>query len=71
MYYIWDGKRVTGWLTTTSGNKYWFDDNGIMQSEKWLQIGGKWYYFYASGKLDVSTTVDGYEVGEDGARKEE
>ena len=69
MYYTWDGKRVSGWLTTTSGSKYWFDDNGIIQAGKWVEIGGKWYYFHASGKLAVSTTINGYEVGEDGARK--
>lgn len=40
-----------------------------MVSGKWLEIGGKQYYFYADGKLAVSTTIDGYKVGEDGARQ--
>lgn len=57
------GKAVTGWLTTRLGSKYWFDDKGIMAA-------GKWYYFYADGKLATNTTIDGYSVGEDGARKE-
>jgi glucan-binding YG repeat protein len=41
-----------------------------MAAGKWLQIGGKWYYFYADGKLAVNTTIEWYTVGEDGARKE-
>ena len=41
-----------------------------MASGKWAQISGKWYYFYSDGKLDMNTTIDGYTVGEDGARKE-
>jgi len=64
------GKAVTGWLNIVGGDKYYFDDKGIMVFGKWLQIDGKWYYFYANGKLAVNTTIDGYTVGEDGARKE-
>lgn len=64
------GKAVTGWLTTTDGNSYWFDDKSVMASGKWVQITGKRYYFYANGKLAVNTTIDGYEVGSDGARKD-
>lgn len=41
-----------------------------MVAGKWLQIGGKWYYFYGDGKLAVSTNIDGYEVSADGVRKE-
>lgn len=65
-----NGKAVTGWPTTTTDNWYWFDDNGIMGFGKWIQIGGKWYYFYSDGKLALNTTIDGHEVGADGARKE-
>lgn len=68
MYYTRIGKCATGWLTTSDG-KYWFDENGSMQAGKWVQINDKWYYFYANGTLAVSTTIDGYEVGKDGAWK--
>ena len=54
-----NGKAVTGWLNTTEGNKFWFDDKGVMASGKWVQISGKWYYFYSDGKLAVNTTTDG------------
>lgn len=36
----------------------------------WVQINEKWYYFYPDGKLATNTTIDGYIVGEDGARKQ-
>jgi glucan-binding repeat-containing protein len=65
-----NGRAVTGWLTL-DGEKYWFDSNGVMASGKWVQISGKWYYFQADGTLAVNTTIDGYAVGADGARKED
>jgi len=64
-----DYEPVTGWLTTTEGSQYWFDKDGFRVSNKWVQIDGKWYYFNSDGKLAVSATIDGYEVGADGARK--
>ena len=48
---------------------YFFDAYGNMTSGKWFQIGGKWYYFNADGSLARSTTIDGYEVDENGVRK--
>jgi len=41
-----------------------------MAADKWVQISGKWYYFYADGKLAVNVTIDGYTVGADGSRNE-
>ena len=66
-----DGKTGTGWLAAPQGNKYWFDDEGIMVSGKWVHINGKWYYFYENGQLALNTLVDGYEVDADGVRKED
>lgn len=38
MYYDWQGKSVTGWLSIlNSDTKYCFDANGVM-------VSGKWYY---------------------------
>ena len=49
---------------------YWLDKTtGTMFAGGWKQIDGKWYYFYADGSMAVSTKVDGYEVGADGARR--
>ena len=67
--YYKDGKPVKGWLSDDQ-KWYWLDKaTGKMFSGGWKQIDGKWYYFYADGSMAVSTKVDGYEVGADGARK--
>ena len=66
--YYKNGESVKGWLSDDQ-KWYWLDNNGKMFSGGWKQIDGKWYYFYADGSMAVSTKVDGYEVGADGARK--
>jgi hypothetical protein len=70
--YYSGNKALTGWWNIGSGEAkktYYFTTDGIMVSGKWLQIDGKWYYFYADGALAVSTKIDGYEVDENGTRK--
>ena len=59
------------WDIGANGNnkRYYFDTYGNMISGKWLQIDGKWYYFYADGSLARSTKIDEYEVDENGVRK--
>lgn len=65
-----NGMPVTGWLVTENGKyHYYFGKDGIMTAGKWLQIDGKWYYFYADGLLAKNIKVDGYEVDENGIRK--
>ena len=67
--YYRNGEPVKGWLSDDQ-KWYWLDKaNGMMVAGGWRQIDGKWYYFYADGSMAVSTKVDGYEVGADGARK--
>ena len=68
LYYL-DGKPVTGWKQI-EGKWYCFDAAGLMEYGGWKQIGGKWYYFYPDGSMAADTTVDGYEIGPDGARKD-
>lgn len=67
--YYENGKPVTGWKQVDS-KWYYLDTAGLMQSGGWKQIGGKWYYLYADGSMAVSTKIDSYEVGPDGAWKE-
>ena len=40
----------------------------VLLRHRW-QTDIKWHYFAADGKLTVSTTIDGCEVGEDGTKK--
>jgi uncharacterized repeat protein (TIGR02543 family) len=67
-FYYKDGKVLTGWQTIED-IKYYFDIYGNRISGKWLQIEGKWYYFNIDGSLAVNTTIEGFEVDEDGVRK--
>lgn len=71
MYYK-DGKALTGWQVIGSGDnmkRYYFTEDAIMVTGKWLELEGKWYYFNTDGSLAVSTKVDGYELDENGERK--
>ena len=62
---------VGWWDIGANGNnkRYYFDTYGNMITGKWLQIDGKWYYFYADGSLARSVKIDEFEVDENGVRK--
>ena len=67
--YYRNGKPVKGWLSDDQ-KWYWLDKaTGMMFAGGWRQIDGKWYYFYPDGAMAVNTTIDGYTIGSDGARK--
>ena len=45
------GEMVTGWLEDqTTGNDFWFDDEGVM-TQGWQNVNGSWRYFGGSGRL--------------------
>ena len=67
--YYRNGEPVKGWLSENQ-KWYWLDKvTGVMFAGGWKQIDGKWYYFYTDGSMAVNTTIDGYTIGSDGARK--
>ena len=67
--YYRNGKPVKGWLSDDQ-KWYWLvKATGMMFAGGWRQIDGKWYYFYTDGSMAVNTTIDGYTIGSDGARK--
>ena len=67
--YYRNGEPVKGWLSENQ-KWYWLDKvTGVMFAGGWKQIDGKWYYFYIDGSMAVNTTIDGYTIGSDGARK--
>ena len=67
--YYRNGEPVKGWLSDDQ-KWYWLDKTtGMMFAGGWKQIDGKWYYFYTDGTMAVNTTIDGYTIGSDGARK--
>lgn len=65
--YYKGGKPATGWLHDEKW--YWLQNGGIPFAGGWKQIGGKWYFFNPDGTMAVNTTIDGYQIGPDGARK--
>ena len=67
-YFNANGTMRTGWLDL-NGERYCFYTSGKMISGTWVEIGSKHYYFYPDGKLATNTTIDGYTIGEDGARR--
>ena len=66
--FLVDGKAHTGWLTDTDGKRYYFDDNGIMQTG-WVDSGKKRYYMDMDGIMQTGEIeVDGktYHLNENG-----
>ena len=65
-YYLnGSGAMQTGWLQD-NGTWYYLEASGAMKANQWFEVGGKWYHVDASGALSVNTTVDGYNVNENG-----
>ena len=67
-YFNGDGVMHEGWKQDTSTNA-WYYWTTAGAATGWWEIDGKWYYFDENGAMAVNTTIDGYEVGLDGARK--
>ena len=65
-YYLnGSGAMQTGWLQD-NGTWYYLEASGAMKANQWFEVDGKWYHVNASGALSVNTTVDGYNVNENG-----
>ena len=68
-YYVdFDGKILKGWIKTEYCYYYADPTTGVLAEDEWLQINGKWYYFYsfrmATGYVN---TKDGmYQFADDG-----
>lgn len=60
------GIMVSG-PTRVGGKLYYFDGNGCRASTKgWKNYGGSYYYTYEDGTIAADTTVNGFEVDENG-----
>ncbi|KAA0548529.1 L,D-transpeptidase family protein [Bacillus sp. BGMRC 2118] len=60
------GAMQTGWINE-GDSTYYLASSGAMQTG-WKEVDQKWYYFYDNGVKAVNTTIDGYQLGPDGAR---
>lgn len=63
-----DESTARGWSQNDAGQRQYIDANGKALIG-WHPIGSDIYHFDANGILTLNTTVDGYEIGADGARK--
>jgi hypothetical protein len=63
-----EGKKVTGWYSAPTGEKYCLTVDGIVLTG-WHTIGTNMYYFSASGVMAVSTTVDGFTIDANGVAR--
>ena len=61
------GELQTGWVKSGDG---WYFYSGNKMLTGWQTKDGKWYYFQTDGSLARDAEVDGYEVDENGVRKE-
>lgn len=59
------GTMQTGWFRDND-KIYYLNQNGIMQTG-WVLDNGKWHYFNQDGTMVVNTTIDGCNIGADGA----
>ncbi|MFT8343228.1 MAG: hypothetical protein ABF652_17625 [Clostridium beijerinckii] len=59
----WTG--IDGWSEETQNTWRYFKD-GIVQTG-WIYDNGKWYYCSSNGEMAHDTTIDGYQLGADGA----
>ena len=69
--FLVDGQPYTGWLTDTDHKKYYFNQDGIMQTG-WIEVDKKRYYMDQDGIMQTGTvTVSGktYELQADGSLK--
>ena len=71
-YFDTQGNMVDGWVKTSDGNKYFFNNEKTIDEGKlcigWKYIGGYWYFFNGEdgSMLTNAVTPDGYIVGADG-----
>lgn len=71
-YFDGEGDMITGWVHTSTNDKWYFFENAKTKDEGKMVIGWKyiqndWYYFSSDGSmLKNATTPDGYLVGLDG-----
>ncbi|OCA99375.1 hypothetical protein [Clostridium beijerinckii] len=70
------GLLIVGALPVGASAEWKQDNTGWWYSDwdswytGWKEIDGKWYYFDYNGYMSHDTTIDGYQLGSDGARIE-
>lgn len=66
-YYLNDeGIMQTGWINVNS-TWYYLNENGAMHTGWLKDVTGKWYYLNIDGSMAANTTINGYDLAEDGS----
>lgn len=60
------GAKQFGWKSI-DGSWYYLDGAGIMKTGWFKDSDGTWYYLQESGAMAINTTIDGYDLGTNGA----
>lgn len=55
------------WEPQEKGGYKYKNDDGTYLADTWLQENGKWYFFGEDGLMTVNASVEGYQLGDDGA----
>ena len=50
-YYVKDSKIAKGWVLTPSGYFYYLGQDGILQTDRWLNYKDNWYYLTEDGSM--------------------
>lgn len=59
-----NGDMATGW-ELIDNKWYYFDESGLYKTG-WIEYKGAWYYLSANGDMVTNTTIDGYNINQDG-----
>lgn len=63
------GEMQTGWIEENNKN-YYCNSDGIMQTG-WVKDNNIWYHLDSNGVMETNTTLEGYNIGADGAAVKE
>ena len=59
-----NGDMTVGWALIND-KWYYFEESGLYK-KGWIEYNGHWYYLDTNGQMVTNTTIDGYNINQDG-----
>ena len=59
-----NGQMQEGW-SKINNKWYYFEESGLFK-KGWIEYKGLWYYLDANGEMVTNTTIDGFNINQDG-----